>query len=121
MVDAIDPRGNDVPRYEVSVILSAAHLESGDVFDFLCSVKNDKNLHHIPFVFQCLNAGDCSRVATDVVKSAAMALGVNKYITIDIFDKAIFWQQVEGCIPLGSPKRDALGSIVKTFQLGEIA
>lgn len=108
-------------RYEVSLIISSIRLEGADVFEFLRSVKNTGRTQHIPFVFFSANADDAERYASDVIKAAGRSLGALRYIVSEKFDSNTFWKELEECMPSNAGKRDALGSVVKTYRLGEVA
>lgn len=73
---------------EFNLVISAVHLEyDGSVFDFLKSVKTNPNWRHIPFVFYCSKSSMFARSVRHGLQIAAQALGAEKYITMETFDR----------------------------------
>lgn len=108
-------------RYGVDLILCTVHLEEGDVFEFLRTVKSSAKQKHIPFVFYCLDELRRERFATPVITCAGKALGARKYVLLTKFDGARFWDEVEDCIPENSLKNDSLGGEVIKYSLSDLS
>ncbi len=72
---------------EVDLIVSAVHLEhDGSVFDFLKLAKENPETSHIPFVFYCSQSSRFARSVRDGLQIAAMAIGADKYVTMETFN-----------------------------------
>lgn len=72
---------------KVDLIVTAVHLQSGNVFDFLKWVKGDPLNKHSAFVFFCAEPTEVARYVWPAVQTAATVLGADKYITMDHFDR----------------------------------
>jgi CheY-like chemotaxis protein len=97
-----------INREDFDLIVSAVHLEhDGSVFDFLKTVKTNIRFHHIPFVFYCSKSSTFARSVRHGLQIAAHALGAEKYITMEHYDRDIL--------------RDELISVLDAYGLGRDA
>ncbi len=84
----------------VDLIISATHLQSESVFDFLRRVKSQDSAHrNVPFVMLCLEPGGLARMTSDVVESVAEIMGADHYIMMPEFDAGELLRQIEPLFP----------------------
>ncbi len=84
----------------VDVIISATHLQSESVFDFLRRIKAVDSMHrNVPFVMLCLEPGGLARMTSDVVASVAEIMGADHYILMPKFDADELLKQIEPLFP----------------------
>jgi CheY-like chemotaxis protein len=84
----------------VDVIISATHLQSESVFDFLRRVKAADSVHRdVPFVMLCLEPGGLALMTSDVVESVAEIMGADHYILMPVFDADQLLSQIEPLFP----------------------
>lgn len=88
LFDHVNQAIQAIGRTDFDLIVSAVHLEhDGSVFDFLKTVKTNIRFHHIPFVFYCSKSSTFARSVRHGLQIAACALGAEKYITMEHYDR----------------------------------
>lgn len=75
---------------KVDLIISAVHLDEGNVFDFLKWSRSHPTNQTTPFVFFCAEPTEFGKHVFGAVKTAGELLGVSKYILMDTFDTIQF-------------------------------
>ncbi len=73
----------------VDLIISAVHLQSGNVFDFLKWVKADPVNQHAAFIFFCAEPNQVAKYVWPAVQTAAHVLGAERFIAMDAFDETV--------------------------------
>ncbi len=75
-------------RQKFDLIISAVHLEyDGSVFDFLRYAKGNPKTLSVPFLFYCSLSSRFARSVRDGLQIASRALGAEKYITMESYDR----------------------------------
>lgn len=83
------------------LIISAVHLEyDGSVFDFLKFAKGNPRSSSVPFVFYCCQSSTFARSVRDGLQIAARALGADKYITMEHYDRDKLRDEFKEYLPL---------------------
>lgn len=75
---------------KVDLIISAVHLDEGNVFDFLKWARSYPTNQTTPFIFFCAEPTQFGKHVFGAVKSAGELLGVSKYILMETFDTIQF-------------------------------
>lgn len=89
-----------IAEEEFHLIVSAVHLEhDGSVFDFLKTIKSQPSLQHIPFVFYCSKSTTFARSVRHGLQIAAHALGAEKYITMEHYDRDLLRRELLELLP----------------------
>lgn len=81
------------------LVICGAHLNNGTAFDLLNFVKRAPDRQTIPFLLFCCNPTDLAKSINESVRSTAMLLGADKYITQDAFSAEQFWTEIESLLP----------------------
>jgi CheY-like chemotaxis protein len=81
------------------LLICGVHLQNSTVFDLLKFVKNDPERRSMPYVFFCTSTKDIAKYVSETVRSTAMLLGADKYITQEVFDARLFRAEIESLIP----------------------
>ncbi|HEY9717811.1 MAG TPA: response regulator [Trichormus sp.] len=116
---ALDPLGfeiisfNSQPRAleylvsnQVDMIISAVHLQSGNVFDFLKWVKGDSLNNTAKFVFFCAEPTELAKYVWPAVQTAALTLGADRYIAMESFNEHELRQSLADVIAKHNRKRE---------------
>lgn len=88
---------------KVDLIISAVHLDEGNVFDFLKWSRAYPTNQSTPFMFFCAEPTQYGKHVFGAVKTAGELLGVSKYILMDTFDTIQFRCEVAKLLSLNSP------------------
>ena len=73
-------------KAHVEVIVCAAHLEEGSMFEFLRGVRNSKVHGNAKFLILSLTPGAMGKRLHRSTASAGLALGADAYATMPVFD-----------------------------------
>jgi CheY-like chemotaxis protein len=92
---------------KVDLIISAVHLDEGNVFDFLKWSRSYPTNQSTPFVFFCAEPNQYGKHVFGAVKSAGELLGVSKYILMETFDTIQFRCEVAKLLALSTPATPA--------------
>lgn len=84
----------------VDLIISAVHLDEGNVFDFLKWSRTYPTNQSTPFMFFCAEPTEYGKHVFGAVKTAGELLGVSKYILMDTFDTIQFRCEVAKLLAL---------------------
>jgi CheY-like chemotaxis protein len=107
---------------KVDLIISAVHLDEGNVFDFLKWARSYPTNQSTPFIFFCAEPTQFGKHVFGAVKSAGELLGVSKYILMDTFDTIQFRCEVAKLLALSPAsailQQDGNGS--KTIRVPKI-
>lgn len=87
------------------LIICGVHLQNSTVFDLLKFVKGDPERRSIPFVFFCCSPHEIAKYVSKTVRSTAILLGADKYITHEVFDAELFREEIESLLP-GTKKKE---------------
>lgn len=85
---------------KVDLIISAVHLDEGNVFDFLKWSRSYPTNQSTPFMFFCAEPTEYGKHVFGAVKTAGELLGVSKYILMDTFDTIQFRHEVAKLLAL---------------------
>lgn len=77
------------------LVICGVHLNNGTVFDLLKFVKSDPARRSVPFVCFCERDSDLAKSVDDTVRTTAMLLGADKYVTQEAFDAEHFRADIE--------------------------
>lgn len=88
---------------QVDLIITAVHLQSGNVFDFLKWVKGDPINRDAKFVFFCAEPTEVARYVWPAVQTAAITLGADKYIAMECFDENKLRSELEEVLARNKP------------------
>lgn len=107
---------------KVDLIISAVHLDEGNVFDFLKWARSYPTNQTTPFIFFCAEPTQFGKHVFGAVKSAGELLGVSKYILMETFDTIQFRCEVAKLLALkpASPVLQQDGSGSKTIKVQKI-
>lgn len=108
---------------KVDLIISAVHLDEGNVFDFLKWARSYPTNQTTPFIFFCAEPTQFGKHVFGAVKSAGELLGVSKYILMETFDTIQFRCEVAKLLalkPAASPVLQQDGSGSKTIKVPKI-
>jgi CheY-like chemotaxis protein len=83
---------------QVDMIVSAVHLQSGNVFDFLKWVRGDSLNGTAKFVFFCAEPSELAKHVWPAVQTAALSLGADQYIAMDSFNEHELRQSLQDVI-----------------------
>ncbi len=85
----------------VNMIIVAVHLQEGNVFDFIRTVRADPNasIKKLPLICLNLNPRLHARFLNDSLEVSAKALGADKFITMQPYDAAVLWAQIKQMLP----------------------
>ena len=85
----------------VSMIIVAVHLQEGNVFDFMRTVRADPSpsIRKLPLICLNLNPRLHARYLNDSLEISAKVLGADKFITMEPYDAAVLWAQIEKMLP----------------------
>lgn len=85
----------------VNMIIVAVHLQEGNVFDFIRTVRADPNpsIKNLPLICLNLNPRLHARYLNDSLEISAKALGANKFITMQPYDAVALWDQIKRMLP----------------------
>lgn len=85
----------------VNMIIVAVHLQEGNVFDFIRTVRADPNatIKKLPLICVNLNPRLHARYLNDSLEISAKALGADKFITMQPYDAAVLWAQIKQMLP----------------------
>ncbi|HEY9681056.1 MAG TPA: hypothetical protein V6C86_05675 [Oculatellaceae cyanobacterium] len=87
-------------QQEVDLIIGDVHLQNGgSIFDFLRWVKGDPHMRAVPFVCFSTEPVEVPKYLSDGVRTAARALGVARYITMEKFDRTAFIAEIDWLLP----------------------
>lgn len=92
---------------KVDLIISAVHLDEGNVFDFLKWSRSYPTNQSTPFVFFCAEPNQYGKHVFGAVKSAGELLGVSKYILMETFDTIQFRCEIAKLLALSTPATPA--------------
>ena len=113
--DLIEPHGYEVlvvhtieqpfetlHREPVNMIIVAVHLQEGNVFDFIRTVRADPNpdIKKLPLICLNLNPRLHARYLNDSLEISAKALGADRFITMEPYDAVALWAQIERMLPV---------------------
>ncbi len=90
----------------IDVIVSATHLETESVFDFLNAVKKDPRHSWVQFVMLSSNQSDLADYLHDTVKHTARILGADKYVVMNVFCPLRLLKEIEAAFPSSAPQKD---------------
>jgi len=101
VVHTIEQAYETLHRESVNMIIIAVHLQDGNVFDFIRTVRLDPNplIQKLPLVCLNLNPRLHARYLNDSLEIAAKALGADTFITMQSYDAASLWAQIEQMLP----------------------
>ena len=80
------------------VVICGAHLNNGTAFDLLKFIKSDQNRRTILFLILCCNPTDLAKSVDESMRTTAMLLGADKYITQDEFNAELFRTEIESLL-----------------------
>ena len=83
---------------QFDLIICAVYLEQSDVFDFTRAVKSHPNSRDIPLVFYCSAISTFARSVRNGLKIAADSMGVDLFVTMEVFDGPELERQIEECL-----------------------
>jgi DNA-binding response OmpR family regulator len=106
-VHTIEQAMDAMQREEVNMIIVAIHLKEGNVFDFIRAVRENANkkIKEVPIVCINLNPRLHARYLNDSLMISAKALGANRFITMEPYDPAALWQEMQTMLPLEDKDR----------------
>jgi len=89
-----------IANRKIDLIISDVHLQNGgSVFDFLRFVKKSELTREIPFVLFSSQPTPMAKYLADGVRTSARALGAIKYIEMEIFNPALFQENINSLLP----------------------
>jgi CheY-like chemotaxis protein len=81
------------------LLICAAHLNNGTVFDLLNFVKHDANRRTMPFLVFCCSQTELAKSVDSSLRSTALLLGADKCITQDVFNAEQLRCEIESFLP----------------------
>ena len=88
-------------REPVNMVIVAVHLQDGNVFDFIRAIRSDADtgLRRVPII--CLNVSPRLHAPylNDSLETCAKALGADRFITMEPYDAARLWREIERMLP----------------------
>lgn len=96
------------------LIISAVHLSSCDVFEFLRWTKANTSTQNTPFILFCSEPSQIARYVSSDVRLAARALGARGYITMNSFEPTAFRAYIHGVLSMDFGNGDFIGSLPVT-------
>jgi CheY-like chemotaxis protein len=106
-VQSIDEALEVLSRESVDMIIVAVHLQEGNIFDFIRIVRADPDASKRSVPIVCLNVNPRlhARYLNDSLEVSAMALGANRFITMEPYDAASLWKDINTMLPPESTKK----------------
>lgn len=101
VVHTIEQAYETLHREAVNMIIIAVHLQDGNVFDFIRTVRADSNptIKNLPLICLNLNPRLHARYLNDSLEVSAKALGADKFITMEPYDAAVLWAKIGQMLP----------------------
>jgi len=102
VVHTIEQAFETLHREPVNMIIVAVHLQEGNVFDFIRTVRADPNpdIKKLPLICLNLNPRLHARYLNDSLEISAKALGADRFITMEPYDAVALWAQIERMLPV---------------------
>jgi two-component system cell cycle response regulator len=100
-VHTIEEAYETLHREAVNMIIIAVHLQDGNVFDFIRTVRADPNpdIKKLPLICLNLNPRLRARYLNESLAISAKALGADRFITMQSYDAESLWKQIEQMLP----------------------
>jgi len=86
-------------KNHADVIVCAAHLEHGSVFEFLAAVRGSSEHKETMFLILSLEPGALAARLDKSTERAAMALGADAYVVMPVFDACELISQIRQLQP----------------------
>ena len=85
----------------VDMIVVAIHLEEGNVFEFIRTIRLDPDAKIACLPIICLNLDPQLHAPrmNEHLKNSAKSLGANQFITMEPFDPNVLWLEIEKFLP----------------------
>jgi CheY-like chemotaxis protein len=101
VVHTIEQAYETLRREPVNMVIIAVHLQDGNVFDFIRTVRADPNpdFKKLPLICLNLNPRLHAPYLNDSLEVSSKALGADRFITMEPYDAAILWAQIEQMLP----------------------
>jgi CheY-like chemotaxis protein len=108
-VQSIEEALEALHREPVNMIIVAVHLQEGNVFDFIRTVRADPNpaIKNLPLVCLNVNPRLHARYLNDSLEICSKVLGADRFITMEPYDAVRLWSEIVLMLPKDAvPKKD---------------
>ena len=100
-VQSIEEALDALHREPVNMIIVAVHLQEGNVFDFIRTVRADPNpgIKNLPLVCLNVNPRLHARYLNDSLEICSRVLGADRFITMEPYDAVQLWSEIASMLP----------------------